>query len=65
MKIYRVTINTDGETTKKPGEVSTEIIRTEIYFVAKSIGDVFNAAMKHDGEITDIMEVIPGVIVLE
>jgi hypothetical protein len=67
MKIYKVIIDTDGETTKRPGEVSTEIMRTEMYFAAQSIGVVFDAALRRaiDGEVIAVIEVIPNVTVLE
>jgi hypothetical protein len=61
MKIYRVTIkkDKDNKTTKH------SVGRTELYFAAKSIDTVFGAALEYDGEITDIMEVFPEVIVLD
>jgi hypothetical protein len=67
MKIYKVVIDSDGETTRKPGEVSTEIIRTEMYFAAKSISLVFDAALKRamDGEVVAVIEVIPSVTILD
>lgn len=67
MKIYKVVIDSDGQTTKKPGEVSTEIIRTEMYFASNSIGMVFDVALRRagDGEVVAVIEVIPSVTVLE
>jgi hypothetical protein len=68
MKIYKVIIDTDGETTKQPGKVSTEIVRTEMYFAAQSIGVVFDAALRRiflGCEVIAVIEVIPSVTVLD
>jgi hypothetical protein len=68
MKVYKVIIDTDGETTKRPGEVSTEIVQTEMYFAAQSIKSVFDIALARTsikGEVVAVIEVIPSVTVLE
>jgi hypothetical protein len=69
MKIYKVIIDTDGETTKRDGEVSTEIVQTKMYFAAQSIGVVFDAAMRRagdgDGDVVAVIEVIPSVTILD
>ena len=68
MKVYRVTIQTDGEISKRPGEVSTEIVHTEMYCVAKSIKSVFDIALARTsikGEVIAVVEVIPNVIILD
>ena len=68
MKVYRVVIDVDGETTKESGTTSTEINRKEMYFAANSAGDVFNVAIKRaaeeDGEIVAVIEVCPAVTIL-
>ena len=43
MKLYVVQWDEDGPTTRKPGEVSTEIKRMTIYYAASSLEQVWNA----------------------
>ena len=69
MKVYRVVIERDGETTKKPGETSTEIIRTEIRFAADEMEQVWVAMEKRlelgVETIIAIIEEHPAIIILE
>ena len=69
MKIYRVVTERDGETTKKPGESTTEIVRSDYRYAANSMQQVWDAIdwMKNDTETTlvAILEEHPAITILE
>ena len=67
MKVFVVTTDRDGDTTKVPGRTETEVIRTERRFAAEIIDDVWNAApifVTSDEEIVAIYEEHPAIIIL-
>jgi hypothetical protein len=47
MKVFVIVTERDGEITKKPGETSTQIIKTERRFAAKTITEVWNKYWDH------------------
>ena len=68
MKVYRVILEHDGKTTRNPGEISTEILRTEIYYAAEEIDQVWDAVNKrllNTQTIFAIIEEHPTIIILE
>ena len=68
MKVFRVTTERDGETTKAPGKVSTEIVREEYLYAAEDIQRVWveveylRNSMGH--ELISVSEVAPAITVL-
>ena len=40
MKVFRVVVERDGETTREPGKTSTEVIRDSYMYAANNINDV-------------------------
>ncbi len=70
MKIFLVITERDGKTTKKPGETSTKIIRSEIRFAAKNIQAVWKDLEKpprmisEDQTLIGIYEESPAIIIL-
>ena len=43
MKVFRVVVERDGETTREPGKVSTEAIRDSFIYAANDINDVWDS----------------------
>lgn len=68
MKVYRVVYEQDGETTRVPGKVSTEINRVEVRYAAEHIAAVWDGIdwLRNDEEITiiAILEEAPSITVL-
>lgn len=68
MKLFCVTTERDGATTRKPGESSTEVLQYSHYYAAETIQDVWEAIawMRNDPETTvrAIAEVVSGITVL-
>ena len=68
MKVFLVVVENDGETTREPGMVSTEIKRMDIRYSAESIEQVWNAIewLRNDPErtIMAIVEESPSITVL-
>lgn len=68
MKVYRVVAERDGATTRKPGEVSVEIVREDYRYAAESMQQVWDAIadLRNDPERTliAIVEEAPAITVL-
>lgn len=68
MRVYRVVAERDGATTRKPGEVSVEVVREDYRFAAESMQQVWDAteALRNDPERTliAIIEEAPAITVL-
>ena len=68
MKVFRVIDEQDGATTKEPGKIATEIIRSEHRYAANTIQEVWDAIawLRNDPERTVIavIEEAPSIIVL-
>lgn len=68
MKVYRVVAERDGATTRKPGEVSVEIMREDYRYAAESMQQVWDAIadLRNDPERTliAIVEEAPAITVL-
>lgn len=68
MKVWRVVMDSDGETEREPGTVETKIERGERFFAADSVGEVFNAAISWaaavNGEIIAVVEHCPSITIL-
>lgn len=68
MKVFRVVTERDGETTKAPGKTSTELLREEHRFAAKTMQEVWDATawLRNDTEveILAIIEEAPAITVL-
>ena len=68
MKVFRVITEQDGATTRKQGETSTEIIRTEIRFAADNMEQIWKAMEKRIElgveTIVAIIEEHPAIIIL-
>jgi len=68
MKVFRVVTERDGETTKEPGTISTEIVKSEYLYAAETIERVWKEteflrdSIGH--EIIAISEVAPAITVL-
>ncbi len=69
MKIFRVVVERDGVTTKIPGNVTTEIVRSEYRYGAESIAQVWDAIewIRDDVESTVIAlhEEHPAITILQ
>lgn len=65
MKVFRVTTERDGDTTKEPGKTTTEIKRESLLFAAETIGRVWVAIdwIRQDPDLTivEIAEVAPAI----
>lgn len=68
MKVFKIRMEVDGETTKLPGKVITEIENHEVYVLAETIEEVFSWASNHaissDGTVQEVKEVISAVVQL-
>ncbi len=66
MKVFAVVTERDGETTKSPGHVETEIGRTTRRFAAETIESVWESRFWRDPEetIVAIYEEHPAIVVL-
>lgn len=67
VKIFRVTSETEGETKKEPGKISTDIHRVTSYFAAHTIERVWKALepKRKCGEvIVEISEAAPAITIL-
>lgn len=68
MKVYRVIMDRDGETTKENGKTSTAIIREELNYAANSIQEVWESIVwiRDDPERTliGVFEVLPMITVI-
>ena len=67
MKVFSLITERDGDTTKAPGLVTTEIKRIERLYAAREFRDVWEFAQpfENDGEtIISIAEVAPAIQVL-
>ena len=68
MKVYRVILEHDGKTIRNPGKTSTEILRTEIYYAAEEIDQVWytvNNRLLNTQTIFAIIEEHPAIIILK
>lgn len=71
MKVFVVLTQHDGETTKKPGETSTEVIKRERRYAAMEIKEVWAAYWTNpefrgeDEELIAIYEEHGGLTILE
>lgn len=68
MKLFRVINERDGEVTKEPSRVTTQIVREEIMYVADSIETVWEtlSSLRHDSErrVVAVIEEWSTVIIL-
>jgi hypothetical protein len=68
MKVFRVLAEHDGETTKVPGKVSTELVRAEYRYAANTMQEVWDAIEwlrnDHEETIIAIHEEAPAITVL-
>jgi len=68
MKVFRVVVERDGETTKEPGKVSTELVREEFRYAAETMSEVWDAIdwLRNDPERTllAVIEEAPAITVL-
>jgi hypothetical protein len=69
MKLFRVVFEKDGKTIKELGKTSAEIIRTEIFFVADTMDEVWQGIefIRNDPEKTliAVIEDQPAVFIIE
>jgi hypothetical protein len=68
MKVFRVVTQKDGETTRKPGEVSTKVFEVNRHYVAMTIGEVWNKLpddIPAEEEVMAVIEVISSVTILQ
>ena len=68
MKVFRVVTEHDGATTKEPGKISTEIVRSEFRYAANTMQEVWDeiAWLRNDPERTLIalIEEAPAITVV-
>jgi len=68
MKVYRVTTERDGVTSREPGRTSTEVLQEHHYYAAETIEQVWQAIdwLRSDPERTvlGVIEVLPALTVL-
>ena len=71
MKLFRVVTEKDGKIEKKPGETTTEIIRSEYRYAAENMAQVWEAIqwMERDDDLNQtiiaIVEDAPSITVLK
>lgn len=68
MKVFRVTTERDGPTTRVEGRTSIELMQEHYHFVADSLANVWTAIrwLRDDAErdVVAIIEVLPAVTIL-
>jgi len=69
MKLFRVTVESDGITTIDDGGKSTEITKSQFYFAAISMADLWERGiwfLRQDEErtIVEVSEILPAVTVV-
>lgn len=69
MKVFRVVVERDGETTREPGKVSTEVIRDSYIYAANDINDVWGSIewLRNDPEkiVVAIVEEFSAITVIK
>lgn len=69
MKVFRVVVERDGETTREPGKTSTEVIRDSYMYAANNINDVWDSIewLRNDPErlVVAIVEEFPAITVIK
>lgn len=68
MKVFRVITNKDGETIRKPGEVSTRVNEVNRYYVAETMGEVWYKLpddIPAEEEVIGVIEAISSVTILQ
>lgn len=69
MKVFRVVVERDGETTREPRKVSTEVIRDSYMYAANDINDVWDSIewLRNDPErlVVAIIEESPAITVIK
>lgn len=69
MKVYRVTTERDGVTTREPGRTSTELQQDHLYYAAGEIQQVWSAIdwLLRDPEVTvmGVVEVLPALTIIK
>ncbi len=53
MKIFRVVTERDGETTKTPGEISSNIVQSDYMYAAETINQVWDEINRKDFAFND------------
>lgn len=69
MKVFRVIVERDGETTREPGKTSTEVIRDSYMYAANDINAVWASIewLRNDPErlVVAIVEEFPAITIIK
>lgn len=69
MKVFRVIVERDGETTREPGKTSTEVIRDSYMYAANDINAVWDSIewLRNDPErlVVAIVEEFPAITIIK